>query len=275
MFWLKDGGHTFIALHSYFDGSYTGPKWTEGRFITLAGCATDDSIWADIEQGWQAVLDEDSRRPRAKYLHMKQATKGLPPFDWKNGWNATKVWYLITDCLMYINGLDKERFRQFACTLDLDAYRRAIADGIKLDDPITICNVHCPFTVLLWYGLKYPGIIHSAHYFFDESEPFKAPFEEMWANGMRDHLSIHSISEYWSLIKTVTTARMQNKPGLQMADLLAWSATRKLTTQDGDLAHHLSDVLRAITPSSWVIWDEKKLRCDYRRFRDMPSIGLI
>src|SRR5207249_1571332 len=44
-----------------------------GLLITLAGFATEDNIWAEFDQQWRAILGDNSRRPKATYLHMKEA----------------------------------------------------------------------------------------------------------------------------------------------------------------------------------------------------------
>lgn len=90
--WLYEGRHILIGLESYFDGSYSGKSWTEGDFISLAGQATDDSLWKEFDVEWKRILDDDTAHPKALYLHMKEASAlSGKVFTWKNGWNRKKL----------------------------------------------------------------------------------------------------------------------------------------------------------------------------------------
>jgi hypothetical protein len=198
---------------------------------------------------------------------MREATKLKGPFCYKNGWNSMKVSYLVTDLLMYMQQVDKKRFRQFGCTIDLEAYRKLTKQGYSFNDPIDICNEFCPFVILTWYATDYPGLIHSAHYFFDVQEPFKAPFEERWKQEKSNQFDITSMREWWSVIKTVTSADMRNKPAMQAADLLAWSSNRKLSPKQEALFKHIEPVMKSIIPSTWVIFDEGNLRGRYEQIK--------
>jgi hypothetical protein len=164
---------------------------------------------------------------------------------------------------MYMQTVDKKRFRQFGCTVDLVAYRKLTAEGFSFNDPIDICNEFSPFSVLAWYHADYPGLIHSAHYFFDVDEPFKAPFEEGWKSEKANFLDPTALREVWSLIKTVTTADMRDKPALQCADLLAWSTNRTLSKEHDAAFTHLEPTMKSIIPSTWIVFDEQTMRARY------------
>jgi hypothetical protein len=194
---------------------------------------------------------------------MREAAHLEKEFNPKNGWNLKKVGFFVTDLLMYLQTLDKKRFSQFACTVDLVAYRKLKAEGYVLEDPIEICNSHCPYTVLAWYASEYPGLIHSAHYCFDQGERFKESFEKKWIEEKERMISPGAMDMFWSLIKNVTTADMRQKPGLQAADLLAWGTNRKLS--GGESFKYLEHIMKQIIPSRWIVWDEKKLRETYKK----------
>jgi hypothetical protein len=234
-------------------------------------------VWTEFDANWREVLKATDMRPEAPYLHMREATKGIGPFNYRNGWNLKKVGHLVTDLLMYMQTVDKKRFRQFGCTVDLEAYRKLAAEGYSFNDPVDICNEFCAFTVLTWYHSSYPGIIHSAHYFFDVDEPFKAPFEEWWKTEKGQFLDPTAMREVWSLIKTVTTADMRDKPALQAADLLAWATNRTMSKNPDAAFKHLEPIMKQIIPSTWKVWDEENLINHYdrvkkgARFRVMPG----
>ncbi len=251
-----------MALEAYFDGSYIGQGWTSGSLVTLAGFATDDTMWVELYDRWRAILSDDSRRPKARYLHMKEAVHLNGEFSHRNGWNIQKVFSLVTDLLMYLQTLDKQRFRQFACTVDLVAHRNLSAQGYELHDPIEICNGNCPYSVLAWYVTAYPGIIHSAQYLFDQGEPFEKPFRQKWIEEKQRKISPGGLDMFWSVIKSVASADMRSNLALQAADLLAWATNRSLSKHVNEpaIGDHLEYIMKQIIPSSWILWDEKKFR---------------
>lgn len=259
--WLYEGSHILIGLESYFDGSYSGKGWREGRFISLAGHATEDDIWTSFDIEWRRILNDDRAHPKAPYLHMKEASAlDGKVFTWRNGWNRKKVECLVTELLEYLQSLDKKRFHQFACSIDLDAYRKLCGEGFSIPDPVEICNGYCPESVLVWFVTSYPGVIGDAHYFFDQNEPFKPLFEDQWTKEKQKVLDLSPRCHYWQLIKTVTTADMRDKPALQAADLLAWASNRVLTAPAGAFAKHLEWIMKQIVPSSWIVFDEARFR---------------
>jgi len=263
--WIKDGGHLPISIEAYFDGSYVGKDWRDGGFVTLAGFAATDLIWRDFDKEWSAILNDDTRgRPKAPYLHMRELAALEGPFNFRNGWNLKRTQVLINDLLMYLQKIDKKRFRTFACTIDLEAYRKVKAEGlVKLDDPIDICNDKCPATVLGWMSLKeyYPDLIHSAHYFFDKDEPFKERFEKRWITEKENYLPASGSHYFWSIIKSVAITDMRDHPALQAADLLAWASNRKAAKKGADDSFaNLEPFMKLLLPTTWSFWGEDELR---------------
>jgi hypothetical protein len=236
-----------------------GKSWRDGDLVTLAGYAAEDSIWSGFDIEWNKILGDDRKRPKAAHLHMKEAAHLEGIFHWRNKWNLKKVEFLVTDLLMYLQTLPKDRFRQFACSINLSAYRKLLAEGWNIPDPIDLCNGYCPEGVLVWYLGEYPGVIDAAHYFFDVSEPFKNPFEELWKKE-KQSLSVRPTAETWQIIKSVTTTEMKDRPPLQAADLLAWASNRVLQPTTDAWAKHLERIMKQIIPSSWVVFDETRLR---------------
>lgn len=157
---------------------------------------------------------------------------------------------------MYLQHVDKERFRMFWCTVDLEAYRSLKSEGLNLADPLDIL-IDLPRNVLNWFFAQWPGLIHSAHFCFDQGEPFKDPFEQRWQK--EKSFSLNGTDYFWSLLKTITTADMRDRPGLQAADLLAWAVNRSRLPRDASFK--LAQMIMAtIIPSAHIVWDEKKLR---------------
>lgn len=136
---------------------YTGKNWREGDYISLAGQATEDGVWKEFDEKWDEILGGEGKRPKAPYLHMREANANEGPFSWRNGWNRKKVEALVVALLEHLQTQDKKRFHQFACSIDLRAHRKLITEGFTLPDPVDICNGHCPESVLVWYVTSYPG----------------------------------------------------------------------------------------------------------------------
>jgi len=189
-----------VALEAYFDGAHIGQGWTDGSLVTLAGFAAEETIWAEFDRNWRAILGAGKKAPKAKNLHLTDAVHLKKEFSYRNGWNLNKVFSLIMELLMYLQTIDKQRLRQFACTVDLAAHRKMVAEGYKLGSPIEICIDHCPYAVLAWYSCDFPGLIHSAHYFFDQNEPFEEPFRQRWIKEQQKMISPGGLDMFWSVI---------------------------------------------------------------------------
>ena len=251
-----------MALHAYFDGSsmaLPGQSWETGSWITLAGFATKDSIWKEFTDTWRSLLLPTATRPGTPYLHMREAAKLIGPFNYRNGWNQKKLGILVTELLMYVQTLPKDRFRQFGCTIDLQAYRTLQSGGCRLPSPIEICNNFCPFTVMAWYFSQYPGIVSDIHYYFDSDEPFEPAFRERWQREKSNQLSPGGLDYFWSLVQSVDGAEMRHNPPLQLADLLAWGTNRYHSNTADALFKHVEPVMKQIIPSSWIVFDAATL----------------
>jgi hypothetical protein len=244
-----------VALEAYFDGSHVG-GWAKGKIVTLAGFAAEDFVWGQVAEQWDKILKSDKARPIAKYLHMNEAVHLNGEFTWQKGWNRKRVEGLLLELLMYLQHVDKQRFRQFWFTIDLEAHRRLKKEGVNLEDPLDIL-LDLPKTVLNWFWVKWPGVIDSAHFVFDQGEPFKEPFEKRW--NKEKSFSLKATDYFWTLLKTVTTTDMRDTPGLQAADLVAWAANRSRMPEDRSF-RLTQMVMKTIIPSVHIVWDEDKLR---------------
>ncbi len=270
--WLANGRHLLVALEAYFDGAARDGNWSEeGSLVTLAGFAAEDDVWVGFDTAWNAILKDDSRRPAAPYLHMREAVHRKGPFQKRHGWNLKKVGYLVTDLLQYMQTVDKQRFHQFGCTIDLRAYRAYKQAGFPvMQNHFEMCNQFCPFTVLAWH-ITTPGLMKSMHFFFDKDEAFKEHFERRWKAEKANNLRLNGMDYFWSMIRCVCTADMRDKPALQAADLLAWGTNRSFS-EEGKSFKHLEHVMKQIIPSSWIVWDEARF---VQEFGPLQDRGLL
>jgi hypothetical protein len=252
---LTGEGHILVPLEAYFDGSSNG----QPSLLTLAGFAAQDSIWIEFDKKWREILADSNKRPAAKYLHMREANSLEGEFCPRNGWNAKKVDSLITDLLLYLQTVDKERFRMAACTVDLTAREKLRYEGLPVPEAVEICNQWCPQTFLAWYFVKYPGIVSTLHFFFDKGEPFEDSFRQTWKRETAKVLVPGANDMTWSLIQTIASTDAKCKPGLQAADLLAW-ATNRLTAGVGHTYKSLLTIMKSVIPWYHQFCDEAKMR---------------
>jgi hypothetical protein len=250
-----------IALKSYFDGSYSGQKWTKCNQIALGGFAADDKIMEQFESDWGPLLGDNRHRPAAPYLHMKElrSESRKSPFSSKYGWNDARRKYLVLDVVNYIRSLDKAKSRVFLSSVDVGAWLRKKRSGARIASPIRYCTHFCPHYAMAWFARDFPGVISEAHFFFDRNEPFFDDFRALRKHMENKKLEIAGIKETWQLIKSVTETDSLKAPELQVADMLAWSQIRQYTAPKGSFLYDLAVTIKSLSQASWGHWDESNL----------------
>jgi hypothetical protein len=245
-------GTILVAMKAYFDGS--GKR--ESDFLVLSGVAADDKTWGGFDTESCRILSD--REPKAPYLHMQELSSLNGSFKAENGWNDENAHKLVTDCLMYAQSMDKEKFRTFTCSIDMAAYRDLQADGSLLPGCYELCVFFSPQRVLKWYIQRFNDAFpQELHYFFDQGERFKGVFEQRWIAGKKGG---RGLSNHWHLIKSIATVDSKCTPAVQLADLCAWSCHRKLMVDRYGKAtkyQHLAMLSEKILP-----FDRKPLGVD-------------
>jgi len=241
-------------MKAYFDGS--GDK--DSEFLVLSGVAASDATWANFQSHWNAILT--NRTPVAPYVHMRELAPLRKAFSKKLGWDDFKADRLVTNCLMYAQRLDKNDFRTFTCSIDLEEYRRLITQGESLPDYYELCSYFCPEQILKWYlnnfAERFP---EELHFYFDQNERHKGVFEKKWNRGKK---SGRGLLNHWHLIRSVNTADMRDTPALQLADVLAWGHNRRLMIDKHGTSQnwkHVSQIAESILPSTRKPIDESGL----------------
>jgi hypothetical protein len=230
-------------MKAFFDGS----GGAEMNFMVLTGVYATDNLWAKFDDRWREILA--ARSPAAPYLHMRELTSFNGAFTRDKGWDVTKTSSLVNDCMMYVQGLDKQDYRSFTCTIDMLAYREIRARGDKLPNPYRILSRFSPELVLQHYLKKFAdNYPQEIHYFFDQGEKYKGIFERRWMRGKK---SGKGLLNHWHLIKSVDTVDMKDYPAVQFADLLAWAHHRRLMNEKSTVEvpwQHLCKVAETILP---------------------------
>ncbi len=251
-----------VALRVHIDSS--GKK--KDHIMTVAVFAGYDEIWSEFESGWNAILAGND--PVASYVHMNEIRQLEKEFHWRLGWNQHKAFSLVTKCLVYMSRMAKDRIRMFYCSIDLVAWRKLESEGYDLVDPIELCNEFCMGVVLKWYIDKYPddSMVYlgpnspdSVHYFFDRGEEFAEPFKKHWSKG-KDAFEETGKANGWTLIDEVSEVDMKKVPGVQAADILAWSVNREATAEPGVPGTLLARIIKQVIPHTHLTWDEESLR---------------
>ncbi len=250
-----------MILRAYLDSSGN----LCGHYLTLAAFAGADDIWQGFDAEWMNILTDHT--PAASYVHMRELAHLRDGFSGPD-WTTQNAFSLIFRCLMYMQTLDKKKFEMFYCAVDLEARRRLVDETYQIPDAVNMCNEFCTEKILDWYLVRYCGLIKpkAINVIFDQNEPFRAPFEEKWKQAKSHPARAKGNSPIckWDVIGDVKTAEMKKTPGLQAADILAWSVNRENTTSDDVPGACLSEIMRNIIPSLYKIWDEAEMRKTYR-----------
>jgi hypothetical protein len=251
-----------IALRAYLDSSGK----LNDNWITLAAVAASDGMWGEFEGKWKEILD--GHTPKGEYIHMKEIYRLEKAFAKELGWTHDNAFGLVNNCLSYMSVLDKKRFRMFYCKIDLNAWQKLRNETYQIPSPVELCNKFCAETILGWYLLHYPDLIDpqtdTVKYFFDRNEYFYQPFFDKW-NRELNLAEQNEVWSIWKVIEEVAPAIMQKTPGIQAADIIAWGMNRETFAQEGDLAKYLGHILRQVIPSIHVVWDETKMRQEFKR----------
>lgn len=262
------GDEQLIALRAYLDSS--GKLGDD--YIALAAFAASDEMWVKFETDWQSILD--GHTPKAKYVHMREIAHQIQGFDRKLGWTPRNAYGLAGKCLSYMSHLDKKRFRMFYCAVDLKVWNKLKAETYPLPNPIDLCNDACVKGVMLWYVDKYPDVIDlqndTLRLFFDKGEPFKQPLEDEWIR-QTERSTERGVWSIWNLIEQVTPVDMRKVPGVQAADILAWSVNREQTKEAGKNGTFLRHIMQQTIPASYVVWDEAKFRKHFKPLLYLPE----
>ncbi len=179
------------------------------------------------------------------------------------GWTRNKVSDLINALVSYITTVDKTKYCQFACTIDMSAYKKLQGESYQLESPVDLCNRTCVTLMVDWYISEYKGSLDfEASYFFDQNEPFEPLFKAQWERETEIDRITGKYNTVWSHIKHVGTADMRVTTGLQVADMLAWSRNRE--ENNGPTYNSLFLALSRLAPSKWIVWNEETLRKKFR-----------
>jgi hypothetical protein len=200
-----------MALKCYFDGS--GKR---GRSLTLACVAGDEQAWAGLEADWKSFLEHVG----IDYTHMYEAISRKGPFK---GWQKDKRDWFVNGLIFFIEEhqhKNPSRLKAFTSTVDLVAHNE-VAGARYLPSPARMCMRGLFAKVFEWYAAFPDTILDAMELFFDKDEAFMRHIDDDWkAPAIREKYPS------WGLVRSIEPVDMKATPGIQVADLFAWSRTR-------------------------------------------------
>lgn len=222
---LCGDGEVLVAMKAYCDGS--GDRATD--FLVLTAVAASDYVWAGFEQTWKRLLED--RDPKANAVHACDMWALQGEFTPENGWDKTKVSKLFWDCFMEAQHLDKQAFKVFTCTVDMEAYRRIRSLNFRLPHPYAICSRFCSEMVLKWYLEDFHNnwAQGKLNYYFDRNEKHLAAFDlrrKAAAKAVRKPFV--DLRTHWDLVDETIPVDSAKYYPVQLADVISWAHTRRL-----------------------------------------------
>lgn len=209
-------------MKCYFDKS-GGGKW-----LTLGGIAAPDVTWTTLNRLWEAMLS--NRDPIAPYVHMTDLITNNGPFERNAGWDRSKVDCLVSDIETVLKSIPARDLCAFACSIDISARKRLVAEGYRIAKPEVICAEAGFLELLRWHTNCHP--LEPIHLFYDRGEPFIGSIQDAWRSRVKPGRLTNELA--WGRIASIQPVSMCDTPGIQAADVIAWAFTRRLRYEPRD-----------------------------------------
>jgi Protein of unknown function (DUF3800) len=242
-------GHVFVMLTMCFDGSGSEDDLNSTQ-VTLAAFAGEQDAWDCLNAEWESSLKQHG----ASYMHMYEANMRREEFE---GWTDEELTPLVTS-LATIPAKVKAayRFQAIRFTVDAAAYRKWATPHIPT---ITTNLAIGAFTRLfMWYAASPKAILDPMAILFDRNEPYMNILMQRWNR----RKSFKGKRPWWDLITTIAPVDMRKVPGVQAADMLAWSINRARTRAPGasDWGDNMARVILGAIPHVWNEVEETHFR---------------
>lgn len=245
-------------MKAYFDGS-KGTDENGDQWITLAGIAATDSVWAEFDQRWQKMLR--ARYPVAPYIHMIEILNGEDPFESLVGWDDCKKQSLVQDAITLLSQMNKLEFRMVWCSINESARQRLQREGIAVpESPVVHCTAACMFLTVGAYTLNVPDVHQEPFYiFYDRGEDFLGKFKQRYLQNRTKPGRPKNPDSFFDSFQDVQDVDQAYHPGIQAADMVSWGHTRSLSEKERPY-HWLKTWLMKVVPSSFIEYTEEVMR---------------
>lgn len=239
-------------IHAYLASSGT----LEDRYMTLAGVAADQQMWAEFNAAWARILGQHS--PPAEYIDMWETCGLTGGFTAAAGWNHESAFALATECLTYMAQLDTKRFTMVYCGVDTFAYRKLRDQGHQVARPTYLCNTYCCEALAGWALRHYPEIRDAGDNklmcFFDSRDPLNSSFCGQWESRSGSLTPLN----FWSTIAAIQSVGWKTSAGIQAAEIVAWAVNQQDQYEAREKGKPLAHIMRVANPAH-VLWDEAQL----------------
>lgn len=252
------GRELFCVIKAYFDGSF-GEDEKGDQWITLAGIAATDSVWAEFDRRWSKMLS--SRYPIAPYIHMIELLGNDDPFETHVGWDFDKKKQLVQDAIVLLSQMNKSEFRMTWCSINESARTRLVKEGLSVPfDPFQWCSAVCVFATVGTYSLNIPDEKQEPLFvFYDRGEKFLGKFKNKWLSNRTRPGRPKNPDSWWDSFANIQDLDLPHNSGLQSADMIAWGASRSLSDKERPFSY-LKEWLLKVIPSSTAEYTEERLR---------------
>jgi hypothetical protein len=198
------------VIRGYFDGSiYYSPTI---KLLCLGGVIGPATVMDEFSKRWRATLNEHG----VETFHMSDVMAGRGNFD---GWHRKRTDELLKALANVFGNFYQRHLRVKSCIIDLDAYDRAKTLFATLKNPEAICVDFCcgsavPPDESVQADQQYSSII----FCFDQNEEFLKFIYSAWQRRRKAHRG-----GWPEQVKDIVKGNSAYEPGLQAADLIAWS----------------------------------------------------
>lgn len=233
-----------------------------------------DVVWAEFSDGWRHILR--THRPTAAYMHMNEAMSLDGEFRLCHGWDKYRRASLIRRLIGFLSeNRWKGAIKPFSCTVDLDGHDRARREKYPVKRPHRLATFACVTQIFSGYAElvgKSRAAVHHVEkidYLFDQNEGFLRHLHDLQDRYRGRQLRQPRPEDlFWSLLNRVAPVPMRQHPGVQAADMLAWSINRLLRHGDhADLCIGILDAIRGPGSAThpYVVFDYDNLTRPFRR----------
>jgi len=176
------------------------------RFVGMAACLAEEERWRTFDGLWRTALAVS----HAPYLHMREFTTFRGPFK---GWTERQRRKLMTDLL---NVVEDVQIRMMSVVLRSADFRRLSEDVQRTyRDPYYFCFQDCVRNMsMAGYQYRAGDLVDVV---YSRQDEFSTAFRWMF-NRMKRSLDGDQLGQ-------LAFASMEEHPGLQLADLVAYETT--------------------------------------------------